>query len=484
MKRTVFADLGSNLKVQQPAKDDSTVTGQTDNPKEVLKPLDTIKEKPSALLRPAQRPLQVSSTKVNQALSLPQINEAPINDNPETEQKLPEKPVETRKAVIKRATTVFKEPSLPAAEEKLPSISQLQLPAPATTALTHKPLPTRKLDILPVIALSQPLRDTVVQVAEPKPSLLRGLSMPGVRTQSAPIVVPQPVVREVKEPSLYSSAVLPSIVAAKELPVVDELNRSTYVDALELQAIALEQEGPRKPTRESQTSYSEPEEYWEEEDEEEYFDAEGYTTARSLRSRGDNTTGCLTMVNMPKVTAKVEKELAAAKLYVDSTRTIEDIEDESWDTSMVAEYGEEIFEYMRGLEVGHVHALQGTLMSSELIIVVGANEAQSPLHGQPTRNTVVDAICADGLACTSTPSLQPLARDALLSHQLRRPLSFQQDCVARKAAACRRHCYVYRRQIRRDQLSFCSRDCLHGRWRIHCGRDPEGRAIHAEHAPV
>jgi hypothetical protein len=94
---------------------------------------------------------------------------------------------------------------------------------------------------------------------------------------------------------------------------------------------------------------SEPEEYWE--DEEEIYDEQGYTTAHSYRSRGDNTTGGATTVLYPKVTNKIKNEIAAAKAFVESSRTIEEIEDELWDTSMVAEYGDEIFAYMRELEV-------------------------------------------------------------------------------------------------------------------------------------
>jgi hypothetical protein len=95
---------------------------------------------------------------------------------------------------------------------------------------------------------------------------------------------------------------------------------------------------------------SEPEDYWEDEDEDNYGD-DGYVTARSHRSRGDNTTGGATIVLFPKVTQKVKRELAIAKQFVEATRTVEDMEDESWDTSMVAEYGDEIFQYMREREV-------------------------------------------------------------------------------------------------------------------------------------
>ncbi|ERF71482.1 hypothetical protein EPUS_00471 [Endocarpon pusillum Z07020] len=94
---------------------------------------------------------------------------------------------------------------------------------------------------------------------------------------------------------------------------------------------------------------AEPEEYWEEDDEN--YDEEGYVTARSFRSRGENTTGGATTVLFPLVNQKIKKEIEAAKQLVEAERTPEEIEDECFDTSMVAEYGDEIFEYMKDLEV-------------------------------------------------------------------------------------------------------------------------------------
>lgn len=95
---------------------------------------------------------------------------------------------------------------------------------------------------------------------------------------------------------------------------------------------------------------AEAEEYWDEDDEEDLYDEQGYTTAHSYRSYGDNTTGATCLVN-PKRTVKVLRELEEARVYVEANRTPEDIDDEEWDTTMVAEYGDDIFEYMRELEV-------------------------------------------------------------------------------------------------------------------------------------
>lgn len=97
-------------------------------------------------------------------------------------------------------------------------------------------------------------------------------------------------------------------------------------------------------------SIPEPEEYWDEDDEEDLYDEQGYTTAHSIRSYGDNTLGATALL-APKVTSKVQRELEEARQFVESTRPQEDIDEEEWDVSMVAEYGEEIFQYMRELEV-------------------------------------------------------------------------------------------------------------------------------------
>lgn len=92
------------------------------------------------------------------------------------------------------------------------------------------------------------------------------------------------------------------------------------------------------------------EEYWDEEEEQELYDEQGYTTAHSYRSHGDNTTSGPTTLLAPAVTASVEDELDLARDYVAAHQTEDEIEEEAWDVSMVAEYGDEIFTYMRDLE--------------------------------------------------------------------------------------------------------------------------------------
>lgn len=86
-------------------------------------------------------------------------------------------------------------------------------------------------------------------------------------------------------------------------------------------------------------------------DDEAYGDDQGYMTAHSYRSNGENTTTAFSVMFPPKIGRRGQAELEAAKLYVDAHRTKEEEDEECWDVSMVAEYGDDIFEYCRELEV-------------------------------------------------------------------------------------------------------------------------------------
>ncbi|KAI0119896.1 cyclin-like protein [Nemania sp. FL0031] len=82
------------------------------------------------------------------------------------------------------------------------------------------------------------------------------------------------------------------------------------------------------------------------------YDNRGFTTAHSYPSRGDNTTrGVTTVMFPPKITKKGQAEIDAARQTVESKRTTEDIQEDAWDVSMVAEYGDEIFHYMKEQEM-------------------------------------------------------------------------------------------------------------------------------------
>lgn len=68
-------------------------------------------------------------------------------------------------------------------------------------------------------------------------------------------------------------------------------------------------------------------------------------------AHGDNITGGATTVLLPTVTAETKRQMLQAKSIVEASLTQEDIDEDFWDTSMVAEYGVEIFHHLRRLEV-------------------------------------------------------------------------------------------------------------------------------------
>lgn len=98
-------------------------------------------------------------------------------------------------------------------------------------------------------------------------------------------------------------------------------------------------------------SVPEPEEYWEDEDAVEVYEEEGFVTARSFKTRGDSTIGGATTILFPKQTQRTRREVAVAKELIEGSKTAEEWEEEAWDTTMVVEYSDEIFGYMKELEI-------------------------------------------------------------------------------------------------------------------------------------
>ncbi|CAK7226192.1 B-type cyclin [Sporothrix curviconia] len=141
----------------------------------------------------------------------------------------------------------------------------------------------------------------------------------------------------------FHDAVLP--------PLSDETDEDIGRLREEIEAAVLEVEPtPAEfiPTTTVASAMSEVEEAWD--DDADFYDDQAYTTAHSFRSLGDNTTGALTTVVMPKMTAKIQMELDVARAIVEEAAIPEDIDEEAWDISMVVEYGEDINNYMRELE--------------------------------------------------------------------------------------------------------------------------------------
>lgn len=317
------------------SKDDIHLSGKTS--KAGISAQD---KKPIVLSQPAQRPASVTGIKA----ILNSVNPRPIDNA--SRQGLTDttshNTANNRKLLTKRSNVVFKDHLPPVAEAKLSTVKQtaprtsdpvkedpITRPSTASSYREHPKKETKQVSL--------PAKINDVQVI---PSAL------DIHSESSYVIEP-PVPAKV-------SPVEPSLPEEKEPPKADVPEAVSLPEAKE----AHKPEGtlPRDSLdlaharSDHAVAPSEPEEYWDEEDDYNEED-DGYATARSYPSRSENTTGAAAPVLFPKYNQKAKKEIAVAKQIVESSRTTDDIEDEMWDTSMVAEYGDEIFDYMRELEV-------------------------------------------------------------------------------------------------------------------------------------
>ncbi|KAH6723740.1 cyclin-like protein [Leptodontidium sp. MPI-SDFR-AT-0119] len=305
-KRKAFDDVSNTVRTLT-AHDDSVIPIKQNL--EMVKPAIPYDTKPT-LLRPAQRPLNLAASKVplnntstSNSISTSLTSKVPLADA----KQLPAPP---KRTLSKKATTIYKDED---SENVAPqvNVNQAARPEVAAVAPVHQSLETRK---------------SYAQLSQGPPA-------PRPNEPSYPVA------------SDNADASDPIYQDAAENPAEEQY--AAYAEVQTSRAMVEQYPGSYRDQRKL-PPLPEPEEYWED-DEEEVYDEQGYTTAHSYRSRGD-TTGGVTTVLAPKVTLNVRRELAAAKHVVESSRTMEEVEDEAWDTSMVAEYGDEIFAYMRELE--------------------------------------------------------------------------------------------------------------------------------------
>ncbi|KAI9765734.1 MAG: hypothetical protein M1840_007167 [Geoglossum simile] len=329
-KRTAFGDV-SNTKNLQP-NNDAAIAGK----KLGLENTDASRGgNPVPPLRPAQRPLSVSGLKAI-------INAVPTNhvSHATTAPKQPQPDIQAvvpRKALTKRSTIIFKDKAT--AERDHSAVAAYEVSSWPAAAPVHQSLVPRHAKSQPYIRAEQPAirrtkskhMDKFVEEDEQREVETLAFSDEVRGAHSDPIYQDgdDGNLSDVQDPGDENDGAGVKL----SLPVDKEQ--------------AVEQTHVQNNEAHVEASFVSPEEYWEDDDDEEYDD-EGYTTARS---RGENTTGGVTTILFPQVTARVRKELAMAKLIVESTRLAEDIDEEFGDTSMVAEYGDEIFQYMRELEI-------------------------------------------------------------------------------------------------------------------------------------
>ncbi|KAE8146346.1 cyclin-like protein [Aspergillus avenaceus] len=316
-RRAAFGDVSNTVSAVQGSRDDTSIATKK-NIKIVEKPSVLIAErKASVLAQPAQRPVSMTGMKglMNNAKPLEPIGK-------------PQQTANTRKVLNKRGT-IFKDPK---------------------ESLTEKSEVTSK-------------ENTNTKEGNTEGNL--------VHSSTAPAQLDKP-----KDEVVAKETLTDELDNDDEHSVVDSETDGEEKDATKLDDDLCKVQGVNERTKSSETStaevdveepvakprvsfassrdhiptQSELEESWDDEEEENDED-DGYITAPSYRSRGDNTTGATTTLLFPKYTQQVRKELAIAKQIVEATRTMEDIEDEFWDPSMVAEYNEDIFDYMKEQEI-------------------------------------------------------------------------------------------------------------------------------------
>lgn len=360
-KRTAFGDVSNTSNLARPSKDDSIVgakAGYADLEKPVTLQQD---KKSAALLRPAQRPLSVSGVKnfLNVISSSSQAaikhSRTEVQESVYTSTQV----ANTRKTLTKRNTSVFKDHA-----HAQPNKSQADLlrptPAAIQPALAELPVAGPEEKSGEEVERQHKVRRTnsniQVEVEEKGP----GTNLPesseeaeSIRSDgiyidnNGEIQVYQYPTEDDQETGLNIIPRDDGVPLAEAKMSHHEISSDQVVETYE------EPPQPELTRKHRLTSVSEPEEYWDEDEEEENYDEEGYVTARSYKSRGENTINGATTILFPKMNQRVKRELAAAKELIESTKAADEYSDETWDTTMVAEYGDEIFQYMKDLEVSH-----------------------------------------------------------------------------------------------------------------------------------
>ncbi|KAL9002934.1 MAG: hypothetical protein Q9188_004171 [Gyalolechia gomerana] len=358
-KRTAFGDLSNAANVSRPSKDDTSIPVKA-NGTTLDKPVAVIaqEKRSTALLRPAQRPLSVSGLKsllhnVSSSQSQVGAKQAPIEIQQPTQPSFQQ--ANTKKLAAKKSTAVFKDAAINRADQ---SRAENEIPKLV-------PLPPVHRELVPSQQTQEPklAKDSKVDPELPLVTIREGPAPLRIGEESSNTLPSSEEAAPCRSDGIYidKHGEIQQYVFKEESETKDN-QVSEPVEAPQTAAeesLADRVDRYRKErdeqldagvgVKQTLLPVSEPELYWDEEDG--TYEEEGYVTARSFKSRGENTTSGVTTVLFPKVNQKIKKELAAAKEMVESTRTAEDIDDETWDTSMVAEYGDEIFGYMRDLEI-------------------------------------------------------------------------------------------------------------------------------------
>lgn len=297
-----------------------------------------------ALSRPAQRPAVLAKPKIAPTVEVAAPKtERGVAFDPSLLPSEPEIPIASLLAYHETHASLARQQSLEPSQPQPPQ-QQLPLPPSQRQPRHHKSQPQLKQQQGPVLRKTQSRLLEKFTVSDEK-----FIALDGDRFD------PSMASREHDHAEAHITSLESLYLPAERDEFIQPEHSAEYVPlASKLPDISEEASLVPVSYKDAHTpALSEPEECWDEEDDEDYEDQDqAYMTAHSFKSR-DMTTGGVTTVIAPRVTAKVQRELEEARLEVERTRPQDDIEEEMWDVSLVAEYSEEIFEYMRELEVSH-----------------------------------------------------------------------------------------------------------------------------------
>lgn len=366
-KRTAFGDVSNTSNLARPSKDDSSIGAKAGYPGfEKLVALQPDK-KNAALLRPAQRPLSVTGLKnilnnVTNTGSQAAIKQSRGENHDSVHSST--QVANTRKTLTKRNTAVFKDLS-----NVQPSKTHPDLLKPLSTVISAAPveLPVsgqegkgeeehepqhrpRRIKSKPLLEVDNSGTASNIPESSDEAGAIRSDGI--YIDNNGEIQVYQYQTEDEQETGPHLMPHKNENHPAETKLLHHDIHSDQVVETYE------EPPQPEVSHKHRLTAVSEPEEYWDEEEEDELYEEDGYVTARSYKSRGENTMSGATTILFPKQNQKVKRELAAAKELIERAKISEEFNDESWDTTMVAEYGEEIFQYMRELEVSRTLILQ------------------------------------------------------------------------------------------------------------------------------
>ncbi|KAL8305633.1 hypothetical protein RB597_003608 [Gaeumannomyces tritici] len=332
-KRAAFGEVNTNVRAVGLELNSKKAPMQTINSGKENSGSGAVGKKNTILQQPAQR-LKIHGSTVNQTSVTHAADVYPTRQSmiPESHHPITRKPhVEAQapqavKAVAtKKASFVYDD-------------SRQLAQARATDARPATAVDEAAAQIKPEMAVKNPRQyKSQPHLRTEQPALRRTVSRQLGEVRELPIVEQHEV------PDTPYEDALEELIEANEACGGASISASVDID------VRTELIGRKMEAAPAATVAFESEDNWDEEDVE-LDEDQGYTTAHSFKSHGDNTTQGLAVLLAPKVTVRIREELELARIAVEESRTFDEIEEEQWDVSMVAEYGDEIFSYMRELE--------------------------------------------------------------------------------------------------------------------------------------